>query len=64
MTELNLDKMEQGEDDHPFFISRSVENDPNAKSDDEEDEDECRDTKCGKYIKLYCPQEKRWKDEL
>lgn len=56
--------MEQTEgDDNPFFITRNVENDPYAQSD--EDEDEVNDTaKSGKYIKFYCPDENRWKDEL
>ena len=55
--------MEQADDPHPFFISRNVENDPLAKSDDEEGDKE-KDFKSGKYIKFFCQDEQRWKDNF
>lgn len=56
--------MEHGGGDNPFFITRNVENDLYAQSDDEYDDEANDTTKSGKYIKFYCADENRWIDEL
>eukprot|EP00111_Clytia_hemisphaerica_P024213 TCONS_00071354-protein len=60
-TELNLDKMEQIDDgENISFISRCVENDPNANTDDEE---ETMNNKSGMYIKFFCEDHQEWEDK-
>ena len=53
-----MDQIDDGE--HVSFISRCVENDPNANTDDEED---TLNNKSGMYIKFFCEDHQEWEDK-